>query len=63
MISGIPLVSGLGTRMSEPYVSVVCWAPILCRGLDSCQYGGPVFLDTAAVSGTSSMLKMILAVA
>ena len=28
MICGIPLVSGLGTRMSDPYVYVVVWAPI-----------------------------------
>ena len=27
MISGIPLILGLGTRMSDPYVYVVLWAP------------------------------------
>ena len=29
LISGIPLILGLGTRMSDPYVYVVCWAPNL----------------------------------
>ena len=29
MISGIPLISGLGTRMSDPCVYVVFWAPVL----------------------------------
>ena len=28
MISGIPLVLGLGTRMSDPYVYLVLWGPI-----------------------------------
>ena len=27
MVSGIPLILGLGTRMSDPYVYVVFWAP------------------------------------
>ena len=27
MVSGIPLVLGLGTRMSDPYVYVAFWAP------------------------------------
>ena len=27
MISGSPLIWGLGTRMSDPYVYVVLWAP------------------------------------
>ena len=27
MFSGIPLVLGLGTRRSDPYVYVVFWAP------------------------------------
>ena len=27
MISGIPLVLGLGTRTSDPYVFVVFWGP------------------------------------
>ena len=27
MISGIPLVLGLGTRLSDPFVYVVVWAP------------------------------------
>ena len=36
LLSGIPLILGLGTRMSAPYVDVVCWAPtgtgmITCR--------------------------------
>ena len=28
MVSGIPLILGLGTRMSDPSVYVVFWAPI-----------------------------------
>ena len=31
MISGIPLMLGLGTRMSDPYVYVASWAPSVCR--------------------------------
>ena len=27
MICGFPLILGLGTRMSDPYVYVVFWAP------------------------------------
>ena len=30
VISGIPLILGLGTKMSDPYVYVVFWAPS-CR--------------------------------
>ena len=32
MISGIPLILGLGTRMSDPYVYVVFWALNLVYG-------------------------------
>ena len=28
MVSGMPLMLGLGARMSDPYVYVVFWAPI-----------------------------------
>ena len=31
MMSGIPLLLGLRTRMSDPYVYVVFWAPIALR--------------------------------
>ena len=31
MISGIPLILGLGTRMSDPFLYVVFWAPIYDR--------------------------------
>ena len=33
MISGIPPVLGIGTRMSDPYVDVVLGSPLICRPL------------------------------
>ena len=45
MISGIPLILGLGTRMSCPYVYVVLWAPIYC-------HTGPFFLDLSRLTVT-----------
>ena len=40
LISGIPLILGLGTRVSDPYVYVVSWAPIFdCRALSALRLG------------------------
>ena len=43
MVLGVPLVLGLRTRMWDPYVYVVFWAPVCCmtKGLRAhhCQAG------------------------
>ena len=39
MVSGIPLILGLGTRMSDPYVFV---GPFKKWGASSCYYMGPI---------------------
>ena len=43
MIHGIPLVLGLGTRMSHPYVYVVFRATILGFGVCGCVFGYDVY--------------------
>ena len=46
MISGIPLILGLGTRMSDPHVYVVFWA--LKYGLiKECGWGYGILLKRA----------------